>query len=136
MGRGGTVRGMPSPTTPTPAQPDGPDGAAGGHAAARPDADADATLHLTRRTTVAYAFGSVGTGVFATVPGLVLAYYLTNTLGVAAGVAAFVVAVPEGLGRGRAADRRPVLRPGRGAGGQPAAVPQAGRDPAAARRSS
>ncbi len=52
-------------------------------------------IHLTRRTTVAYAFGSVGTGVFATVPGLVLAYYLTNTLGVAAGAAAFVVAVPK-----------------------------------------
>ena len=52
-------------------------------------------LHLTRRTTVSYAFGSVGTGVFATVPGLVLAYYLTNTLGVAAGLAAFVVAVPK-----------------------------------------
>ncbi len=51
--------------------------------------------HLTRRTTVAYAFGSVGTGVFATVPGLVLAYYLTNTLGVAAGAAALVVAVPK-----------------------------------------
>jgi Na+/melibiose symporter-like transporter len=44
---------------------------------------------------VSYAFGSVGTGVFATVPGLVLAYYLTNTLGVAAGFAAFVVAVPK-----------------------------------------
>jgi Na+/melibiose symporter-like transporter len=52
-------------------------------------------LRLTRRTTVAYAFGSVGTGVFATVPGLVLAYYLTNTLGVAAGLAALVVAVPK-----------------------------------------
>jgi GPH family glycoside/pentoside/hexuronide:cation symporter len=52
-------------------------------------------LHLTRRTTVSYAFGSVGTGVFATVPGLVLAYYLTNTLGVAAGAAALVVAVPK-----------------------------------------
>ena len=44
---------------------------------------------------VSYAFGSVGTGVFATVPGLVLAYFLTNTLGVAAGLAAFVVAVPK-----------------------------------------
>lgn len=52
-------------------------------------------LHLSRRTVVSYAFGSVGTGVFATVPGLVLAYYLTNTLGVAAGAAAFVVAVPK-----------------------------------------
>lgn len=55
----------------------------------------DEPLSLTRRTTVSYAFGSVGTGVFATVPGLVLAYYLTNTLGVAAGLAAFVVAVPK-----------------------------------------
>jgi Na+/melibiose symporter-like transporter len=52
-------------------------------------------LHLTRRTTIAYAFGSVGTGVFGTVPGLVLAYFLTNTLGVAAGAAALVVTVPK-----------------------------------------
>ena len=55
----------------------------------------DHQLHLTRRTIVSYAFGSVGTGVFGTVPGLVLAYYLTNTLGVAAGVAALVVTVPK-----------------------------------------
>jgi GPH family glycoside/pentoside/hexuronide:cation symporter len=52
-------------------------------------------LHLTRRTIVSYAFGSVGTGVFGAVPGLVLAYYLTNTLGVAAGAAALVVALPK-----------------------------------------
>ena len=58
----------------------------------RPGAD---ELHLTRRTIVSYAFGSVGTGVFGAVPGLVLAYYLTNTLGVAAGAAALVVAVPK-----------------------------------------
>ena len=52
-------------------------------------------LHLTRRTIVSYAFGSVGTGVFGAVPGLVLAYYLTNTLGVAAGAAALVVTIPK-----------------------------------------
>jgi Na+/melibiose symporter-like transporter len=52
-------------------------------------------LHLTRRTIVSYAFGSVGTGVFGAVPGLVLAYYLTNTLGVVAGAAALVVAIPK-----------------------------------------
>jgi Na+/melibiose symporter-like transporter len=52
-------------------------------------------LHLTRRTIVSYAFGSVGTGVFAAVPGLVLAYYLTNTLGVAAGLASLVVTIPK-----------------------------------------
>ena len=67
-----------------------PQGEGGGAAATGTD-----ELHLTRRTIVSYAFGSVGTGVFATVPGLVLAYYLTNTLGVAAGAAAFVVAVPK-----------------------------------------
>ncbi|MCU0302295.1 MAG: MFS transporter [Candidatus Nanopelagicales bacterium] len=81
-------------------------------------------LHLTRRTTVAYAFGSVGTGVFATVPGLVLAYYLTNTLGVAAGLGALVVTLPKAwdvlvlpvVGRfsdrsaGRVGSRLPYLR--------------------------
>lgn len=55
----------------------------------------DQRLRLTRRTITAYAFGSVGTGVFGTVPGLVLAYYLTNTLGVAAGAAALVVTIPK-----------------------------------------
>jgi GPH family glycoside/pentoside/hexuronide:cation symporter len=39
--------------------------------------------------------GSVGTGAFSTVPGLLLAYYLTDSLGVAAGLAALVVAVPK-----------------------------------------
>ena len=50
---------------------------------------------LPPRTLYGYAFGSVGTGVFSTVPGLVLAYFLTDTLGVAAGLAAAVVAVPK-----------------------------------------
>ena len=50
---------------------------------------------LPRRTVNGYAFGSVGTGVFSTVPGLVLAYFLTDTLGVAAGLAALVVALPK-----------------------------------------
>ena len=39
---------------------------------------------LTRRTIARYAIGSLGTGGFATLPGLVLVYYLTNTLGVVA----------------------------------------------------
>ncbi len=42
-----------------------------------------------------YAFGSFGTGGFATVPGLVLLYYLTDVLGVAAAVASLVVFVPK-----------------------------------------
>lgn len=50
---------------------------------------------LDRRTTISYALGSVGTAGFSTVPGLLLAYYLTNSLGVAAGVAALVLLVPK-----------------------------------------
>lgn len=42
-----------------------------------------------------YAFGSFGTGGFATVPGLVLLFYLTDVLGVAAVVASLVVFVPK-----------------------------------------
>src|SRR3954451_22840327 len=48
-----------------------------------------------RRTVAGYALGSVGTGGFGTLPGLVLAYYLTDTLGVAAGLAGLVVTVPK-----------------------------------------
>lgn len=50
---------------------------------------------IPRRTVVGYALGSVGTGGFGTLPGLVLAYYLTDTLGVAAGLASLVVTVPK-----------------------------------------
>ena len=50
---------------------------------------------LTRAQTAGYAAGSVGTGGFGTLPGLVLAYYLTDTLGVAAALAAVVVLVPK-----------------------------------------
>lgn len=39
---------------------------------------------LTRRTVATYAIGSLGTGGFATLPGLVLVFYLTDTLGIAA----------------------------------------------------
>jgi Na+/melibiose symporter-like transporter len=50
---------------------------------------------LRRGEVLGYAMGSVGTGAFSTVPGLLLAYYLTDSLGVAAGLAALVVAVPK-----------------------------------------
>ena len=42
-----------------------------------------------------YAIGSIGTGGFATLPGLVLTYYLTDSLGVAALVAGIVVTLPK-----------------------------------------
>ncbi|QEO15554.1 MFS transporter [Agromyces intestinalis] len=46
---------------------------------------------LPRGVVARYAIGSIGTGGFATLPGLVLVYYLTDTLGVAALAAGAVV---------------------------------------------
>ncbi len=46
-------------------------------------------------TLVRYAAGSIGTGGFATLPGLVLVYFLTDTLGVAAIVAGLLVTVAK-----------------------------------------
>lgn len=48
-----------------------------------------------RRALVGYAVGSAGTGGFGTLPGLVLGYYLTDSLGVTAGVAALAVTLPK-----------------------------------------
>lgn len=50
---------------------------------------------LTRGTHVGYALGSIGTAAFGTVPGLLLLYYLTDVLGVAAGIAGLVVFAPK-----------------------------------------
>lgn len=61
----------------------------------------DASDHATRdRSTTgpvlsSYAAGSLGTGAFGTLPGLVLAYYLTDSIGVAAAVATVLVLVPK-----------------------------------------
>ena len=46
---------------------------------------------LSRSTVAIYAAGSLGTGGFATLPGLVLTYYLTNSLGVTALLAGVIV---------------------------------------------
>src|SRR5579875_3358832 len=51
--------------------------------------------HLSRRHSLGYATGSIAPGVFSTVPGLLLLYYLTNTLGVAAGLAGILVLLPK-----------------------------------------
>ncbi|QNG18567.1 MFS transporter [Rhodococcus triatomae] len=48
-----------------------------------------------RGVVAGYAAGSVGTGGYGVLPGLVLAYYLTDTLGVAAAWASLVVIVPK-----------------------------------------
>lgn len=50
---------------------------------------------LPRRTVARYATGSLGTGGFATLPGLVLVYYLTDSLGVAALLAGVIVTLAK-----------------------------------------
>lgn len=50
---------------------------------------------LSRRHTVTYGVGAVGNGVFVTVPGLLLLYYLTDVVGVGAGLASLALFVPK-----------------------------------------
>jgi GPH family glycoside/pentoside/hexuronide:cation symporter len=50
---------------------------------------------LSRKTIATYAIGSLGTGGFATLPGLVLVYYLTDNLGLAAILSGVVVTVAK-----------------------------------------
>lgn len=50
---------------------------------------------LTPRVRHGYALGSVATGTFGTVPGLLLLPYLTDSLGIAAIVAGFIVFTPK-----------------------------------------
>lgn len=49
------------------------------------------------RVRVGYSLGSVATGSFGTVPGLLLLPYLTDTLGIAAAVAGAIVLLPKAL---------------------------------------
>ncbi|HLR85289.1 MAG TPA: MFS transporter, partial [Nocardioidaceae bacterium] len=53
------------------------------------------TAPLAPRARRSYALGSVATGTFGTVPGLLLLPYLTDTLGIAALVAGFIVFAPK-----------------------------------------
>jgi GPH family glycoside/pentoside/hexuronide:cation symporter len=50
---------------------------------------------LSRTVRVSYGVGAVGNGVFVTVPGLLLLYYLTDVIGVGAGLAALALFVPK-----------------------------------------
>jgi GPH family glycoside/pentoside/hexuronide:cation symporter len=54
-----------------------------------------ADTRLRARTIARYATGSLGTGGFATLPGLVLAYFLTDNLGVAAILAGTIVTLAK-----------------------------------------
>lgn len=58
-------------------------------------ATSGAEPRLPRRVITGYAFGSLGTGGFATLPGLVLVYYMTDQLGIAPLVAGAVVAAAK-----------------------------------------
>jgi glycoside/pentoside/hexuronide:cation symporter, GPH family len=51
--------------------------------------------HLSREQMLGYASGSIAPGVFSTLPGLLLLYFMTNTLGVGAGVAGVIVLLPK-----------------------------------------
>ncbi len=53
------------------------------------------TARLPRGVVARYATGSLGTGGFATLPGLVLVYYLTDSLGVTALVAGLIVTLAK-----------------------------------------
>ena len=54
-----------------------------------------ATDTLPRSVRVGYGSGSVATGAFGTVPGLMLLPYLTDSLGIAAILAGFIVFLPK-----------------------------------------
>jgi GPH family glycoside/pentoside/hexuronide:cation symporter len=85
--------------------------------AAGPSPDVRQDDALPRRTLGGYALGSLVTGAFGTVPGLLLLPYLTDTLGVAAGVAGLLVLLPKAWDvlvnpvAGRLSDRRGDRRP-------------------------
>src|SRR5262245_57062929 len=72
---------------------------------------------LPRRVRLGYALGSLVTGAFGTVPGLLLLPYLTDTLGVAAGMAGLLVLLPKAWDvlvnpvAGRISDRAGIRRP-------------------------
>ena len=70
-----------------------------------------ATDTLPRRVRVGYGSGSVATGAFGTVPGLMLLPYLTDSLGIAALLPGCIVFAAEGVGRDAQPDRRPDQRP-------------------------
>ena len=84
---------------------------------AGPSPDVRPAAALPRRVLAGYSLGSLVTGAFGTVPGLLLLPYLTDTLGVAAGVAGLLVLLPKAWDvlvnpvAGRISDRRGDRRP-------------------------
>jgi glycoside/pentoside/hexuronide:cation symporter, GPH family len=50
---------------------------------------------ITNRQTLTYAMGSFGTGVFSTVPAVLLLYFCTETLGMSGSIAALLILIPK-----------------------------------------
>jgi GPH family glycoside/pentoside/hexuronide:cation symporter len=79
---------------------------------AGPSDDVRPRAALPRGVLAGYALGSLVTGAFGTVPGLLLLPYLTDTLGIAAGAAGLLVLLPKAWDvianpiAGRISDRR------------------------------
>ncbi len=61
----------------------------------RPGGASASTDRISRGTIAKYSTGSLGTGGFATLPGLVLVYFLTDSLGVTAALAGLIVVVAK-----------------------------------------
>jgi GPH family glycoside/pentoside/hexuronide:cation symporter len=73
-----------------------PDDAAAAATGVRPPTTGlEPMARLPRRIALSYSVGAVGTGVFSTVPGLLLLFYLTDIVGVGAGLAALVLFLPK-----------------------------------------
>lgn len=53
------------------------------------------SIKLNSKHLLGYGFGSIGTGIFTTVPGMLLMFYMTNVLAIPAGKAALAVFVPK-----------------------------------------
>ncbi len=50
---------------------------------------------ITKGDTLGYAMGSFGTGVFSTVPAVLLLYFCTETLGISGSIAALLILIPK-----------------------------------------
>jgi Na+/melibiose symporter-like transporter len=55
----------------------------------------DASARLSRQTLLGFGLGSLGTGIFSTTPGVLLLYFLTDTLAVPAALAGLAVFLPK-----------------------------------------
>ncbi len=85
------------PPDPAPAAGPGKSANASNYQDITPSGPAPIQTHgrLPKKVRIGYATGSLVTGAFGTVPGLLLLPYLTDTLGVAAGVAGLLVLLPK-----------------------------------------